>query len=64
LVHDYENPKEWQDATQCNYLISSDLPSPMGAGLSAWLSKENADAMKAERGGEVFDWEALKQQFK
>ncbi len=63
LVRDYENPKEWQNANQCNYLISKDLPSPMGAGLSAWLSKENAEAMKTERGGEVYDWEALKQQF-
>ncbi len=64
LVRDYENPKDWQDATQCNYLISKDLPSPMGAGLSAWLSKENAEAMKAEKGGEVYDWEELKQQIK
>jgi copper chaperone NosL len=63
LVRDYENPKEWQDANQCNYLISKDLPSPMGAGLSAWRSKENAEAMKAEKGGEVYDWEGLKQQF-
>jgi copper chaperone NosL len=63
LVRDYENPKEWQDASQCNYLISKDLPSPMGAGLSAWLSKENAEAMKAEKGGEVYDWEGLQQKF-
>ncbi len=63
LVRDYENPKEWQDATQCNYLISKDLPSPMGAGLSAWLSKESAETMQSEKGGEVYDWEGLKQQF-
>lgn len=64
LVRDYENPKEWQDATKCNYLISKDLPSPMGAGLSAWLSKEGAEAMKAEKGGEVYDWAALQAKFK
>jgi copper chaperone NosL len=64
LVRDYENPKEWQDATQCNYLISKDLPSPMGAGLSAWLSKESAKTMKAEKDGEVFDWAGLKRYFK
>ena len=64
LVRDYENPKDWQDATQCNYLISKDLPSPMGAGLSAWLSKENAEVMKAEKGGEVYDWANLQAQFK
>jgi len=63
LVRDFENPKEWQDATQCNYLISKELPSPMGAGLSAWLSKENAAAMQAEKGGEVYDWAGLKQRF-
>ncbi len=63
LVRDYENPKEWQDATQCNYLISKELPSPMGAGLSAWLFKENATAMQAQKGGELYDWAGLKQQF-
>ncbi len=63
LVRDYENPKEWQDAIQCNYLISKDLPSPMGAGLSAWLSKENAEAVQAQKGGEVYDWAGLKAQF-
>ncbi len=63
LVRDYENPKEWQDAIKCNYLISKDLPSPMGAGLSAWLSKENAAAMQAQKGGELYDWATLQQHF-
>ena len=63
LVRDFENPKEWQDAAQCNYLISKELPSPMGAGLSAWLSKENAAAMQAQKGGELYDWASLQQHF-
>ncbi len=64
LVRDYENPKEWQDAKQCNYLISKEVPSPMGAGLSAWLSKDNAEAMQAQKGGEVYDWAGLQGYFK
>ena len=64
LVRDFESPKGWQDATQCSYLISKDLPSPMGAGLTAWLSKENAEAMKAQKSGEVFEWASLLQQLK
>ena len=63
LVRDYENPKDWQDATQCQYLISTDVPSPMGAGLSAWLSVPKAEAMQAQKGGEVYDWPGLLKQF-
>lgn len=64
LVRDYEKPNDWQAANKCNYLISKNLSSPMGAGLSAWLSKENAEAMKIEKGGVVYDWEGMKAQFK
>ena len=63
LVRDYENPHEWQDATHCNYLISKEVPSPMGVGLSAWLSKENAEAMQAAKGGKIYKWQELNQHF-
>lgn len=64
LVHDYENPKDWQAATRCNYLISKELPSPMGAGLSAWTSKGSAAAMQTLKGGSLLDWGSLQQQNK
>lgn len=63
LVRDYENPKDWQDAAQCQYLISTEVPSPMGAGLSAWLSGPKAEAMQAQKGGEVYDWTGLQELF-
>ena len=45
------------------YLKSLKLPSPMGAYLTAYSKKENADKQKAKFGGEVFDWEELMKRF-
>lgn len=63
LVHDYEASTEWLDATQCNYLISNELPSPMGGFLSAYSTKQDADKMQASKGGEVYDWAELQNKF-
>lgn len=61
LVRDYSAPDDWQDARQCAYLISENLPSPMGAFLSAYRDPQAAEKIQQERGGEVFDWNELKQ---
>lgn len=62
LVRDLNNPEEWQDAKNCSYLISKQLPSPMGAFLSAYTTQESAQLMQQSKGGEVFGWERMKQQ--
>ncbi|MBO3699556.1 nitrous oxide reductase accessory protein NosL [Roseivirga sp. E12] len=43
LVVDYASPKILIDAQQAHYLISENIPSPMGANLSAF---ENADDLQ------------------
>ena len=63
LVRNYENPHEWQNARLCNFLVSKEVPGPMGAGLSAWLSMENAEATQAVKGGKVYNWQELNQHF-
>ncbi len=60
LVADYARPGEMIDAQTATYLISPNLPSPMGAFLSGFGSRAEAEKVQAEKGGELFDWEALK----
>ncbi len=62
LVRDFESPKDWQEARQSTYLVSPNLPSPMGGNLSAYKTEAAAKAMQAEKSGEVFTWAELKKQ--
>lgn len=63
LVTDYANPGEWVDATKASYLISENIPSPMGAYLSAFGKREAADRVQAANGGELLTWEELQMKF-
>lgn len=59
LVNHYDNPKELIDAQDATYLISKKLPSPMGAYLTAFVSKSRAEAVQNEKGGQLYTWDAL-----
>ena len=59
LVNDYHAPKELINATESHYLISQNLPSPMGAFLTAFRDKAAAYEMQKAKGGEVFEWDGL-----
>ncbi|MCG2462353.1 nitrous oxide reductase accessory protein NosL [Flavobacteriaceae bacterium F89] len=63
LVNDYSAPGDLIDATLANYLISKNIPSPMGEFLSAFGNLENAKFVQSEQGGQLFSWEALKERF-
>lgn len=60
LVNDYHSPKELIDAKTSHYLISQNLPSPMGAYLTAFREKSAALEMQKAKGGEVFDWDGVR----
>lgn len=64
LVNDYNAPGETIDATKATYLVSKNIPSPMGEYLSAFASVEAAKKAQAENKGELFKWEELKTRFK
>jgi len=64
LVNDYNEPGEIIDATEATYLISKNIPSPMGEYLSAFASLEEAKYAHAENGGELFTWYELVERFK
>lgn len=63
-VIDAANPKQLTDAFNATYLISEKLPSPMGANLSAYSKKTDAEANLKQFGGELKSWEELLVKFK
>ena len=60
LTNHYETPTALISATEATFLISDNLPSPMGAYLTAFESAAQAEKVQAEIGGELYTWEALK----
>ena len=63
LSNNFTNPEELIDATQATFLISKNVPSPMGAFLSAFKNKEDAIKLQAEKDGEIYSWESLLEKF-
>ncbi|WP_047414442.1 nitrous oxide reductase accessory protein NosL [Cellulophaga sp. Hel_I_12] len=63
LVSDYENPGELIDATNATYLISQNLPSPMGAYLSSFENRGLAENVQKVNPGELFTWEGIHMKF-
>ena len=61
LVNDFKQPEVLIDATKATYLISENIPSPMGAFLSAFSKKEEALSTKNEHQGDIYSWEELLQ---
>ncbi len=60
LVADYANPGKLTNAKNAQYLISKNIPSPMGAFLSAFESPNELKKAQEQWGGETFNWEELK----
>ncbi len=59
LSNNYTEPETLIDATQATFLISENIPSPMGAFLSAFKSKVDAKKTQAEKGGTLYTWNEL-----
>lgn len=59
LVTDYTNPRTLIDARESTYLISENLPSPMGGNLSAFRKTDDALFFKMEKGGEILSFDEL-----
>ena len=63
LMTDYFTPGKLVDATVATYLISENLPSPMGANLTGFKDITKAAETHREKGGELYSWTELKQVF-
>jgi copper chaperone NosL len=58
-VTDYANPGTLIDGKTAVYLQCPDIPSPMGAFLSAHLNSGSAEKAKGNSEGRIFTWEQL-----
>lgn len=59
LSNNYKEPEQLIDAQKATFLISKNIPSPMGAYLSAFKNKADAEKMQSEKGGDLYSWEEL-----
>lgn len=64
LIPDFSQPGKWVDAVDATYVISPSLPSPMGANLSGFQSREAAAKILQEHEGEMHDWTEITSLFK
>ncbi len=63
LVNDYLTPTKLINAKTAYYLRSEQLPSPMGAYITAVENIEAAESLKKNHGGEIYDWKELNKMF-
>ncbi|TNJ44273.1 nitrous oxide reductase accessory protein NosL [Tamlana fucoidanivorans] len=63
LSNDYLEPEALIDATKATFLISKNIPSPMGAFLSAFKTQADAEKLQLEKGGETYSWDTLLKHF-
>ena len=61
FVHDYST-ETWLDASQAHFVQADALLTPMGSGLVAFASHEEADAQAQAWHGAVMTFEAAQQQ--
>lgn len=64
LSNNYTEPETLIDATKATFLISENIPSPMGAFLTAFKNKADAEKFQADKGGELYTWKTLLDKFK
>lgn len=59
LVSDFTQPGNLTDATKATFLISDNIPSPMGANLSAFKAGQDGKSTQEELGGTLYSWQEL-----
>ena len=59
LSNNYTEPGELIDATKATFLISKNVPSPMGAFLSAFKEETKAKQVQTEKEGKLYTWQEL-----
>lgn len=62
LVTDYNNPGNLINTGDASFIISKNLPSPMGAFLTSFSSKKVAQSKIDELGGDLYNWVSVKEQ--
>ena len=60
-VVDFAHPGRVVDAWHAMFLVSPNLPSPMGANVTSFAEELDADNIQKAKGGDVMNWEAIQQ---
>jgi copper chaperone NosL len=63
LVTDFLEPGTLIDAHQAYFLVSPNMPSPMGGDLNAFQSKEQAENLLVKNGGKLFSWSEISEDY-
>ncbi len=64
LIADYAHKGAWAEAQSSTFLISKKIASPMGAFLSVFADKADAEKVLKKKGGGIYNWEEIKRKFK
>lgn len=64
LTNYFESPMELFPMKDGTFLISENLPSPMGAFLTVFKTKEAAIRLQKEKGGKLYSWVELDKHLK
>ena len=64
LVTSYTEPDQLIDARTATYLVSKAMPSPMGAYLTAFSSRQTAVEYQLEKAGELYTWDEVYADFR
>lgn len=64
LVNDYGVPGKLIDAKNAHYLITQEIPSPMGEFLTAFSDIDMASKIQGDAGGDQYTWVELQEHFK
>jgi copper chaperone NosL len=59
LVNTLDHPGKLIDATSASFLVSPNLPSPMGANLTAFSTATLAKEAKDNYDGTIYDWPSI-----
>ncbi|MCF8274200.1 MAG: nitrous oxide reductase accessory protein NosL [Flavobacteriaceae bacterium] len=59
VSNNYTEPEALINSSQATFLISKKIPSPMGAFLSAFKNKADAEKTQKEKGGTLYTWSEL-----
>lgn len=62
FVTNFLEPNSFIETSQANFLITEKIPSPMGANLSAYKSRDEAISQQQKFGGDIFSFEKVVQQ--
>jgi len=60
-VHDLDT-KEWLNANEAHFVLSGGLETPMGWGVAAFATQNQAEAYVSENGGMIADFAVLQQE--